>query len=1578
GSINGTTTDPLSYSNQGTYTIVWTFTDSEGNSSTQNQTVIVDDTTAPEEINIPDAVGQCSVKVSTPSTNDNCSGEITGITTDDLFYDEQGEYQVTWTFDDGNGNITEIIQNVIVDDTAAPSPISIPDAIGECEVTVTAPVTTDDCSGDQITGTTTDPLTYTEQGDYQITWTFDDGNGNTTQAVQNVYVNDITAPETIEIADATAECEVTVTAPTTLDNCEGEITGTTTDPLTYTEQGDYLITWTFDDGNGNTTQAVQNVYVDDITAPETIEIADATAECEVIVTAPTTQDNCEGEITGTTTDPLTYTEQGDYQITWTFDDGNGNTTQAVQNVYVNDTTAPESIEIADVTGECEVSVTAPTTQDNCEGEITGTTTDPLTYTEQGDYQITWTFDDGNGNTTQAVQNVYVNDITAPESIEIANATGECEVTVTAPTTQDNCKGEITGTTTDPLTYTEQGDYQITWTFDDGNGNTTQAVQNVYVDDTTAPESIEIADAVGQCSVSLGTPVTNDNCEGQITGTTNDPLFYDEQGEFEVIWTFDDGNGNTTQVIQNVIVDDTAAPSPVIIPDAIAECEITVTAPVTTDDCSGEEITGTTTDPLTYTEQGEYQITWTFDDGNGNIIESVQNVIIKDNTAPDAIEIPDARGECAVTVIAPTTQDNCEGEITGTTTDLLTYTEQGEYQITWTFDDGNGNTTQTVQNVFVEDVTAPESIVIADAIGECDVNVTAPVTQDNCKGEITGTTTDPLTYTEQGEYQITWTFDDENGNTIQRVQNVFVNDTTGPEAPEIADATGQCSVSVETPVTNDNCSGEITGTTNDLLFYDEQGTYEVEWTFEDGNGNTTIVVQNVIVDDTMAPAPIEIADATGECEVNLIAPVTTDECSGEEIVGTTNDPLSYTEQGEYQVTWVFDDGNGNTTEVVQNVIVKDVTAPESIEIADATGECEVNLIAPLTQDNCEGEMTATTNDPLSYTEQGGYQVTWIFDDGNGNTTEVIQNVIVDDVTAPESIEIADATGECEVNLIAPVTQDNCEGEMTATTNDPLSYTEQGEYQVTWVFDDGNGNTTEVVQNVIVNDVTAPEFTEVSDIAMNVDAGKCGAIVNYEIPTASDNCEISDNQLIEGLQPGSEFPVGTTLVTYQVTDVAGNMDSVSFNVIITDNIDPSIECSTNITTSVAFGESGITVDYETPVFSDNCPDVTIEQTEGLASGSVFPVGSTTNTFVVTDASGNTVTCSFSVTVDEEPAAPSVSIIQPDCDTATGSISVETTAGLTYSIDGENYRENGNFTQLTAGSYTITARDENGYISPATTVVINAQPSTPAAPVIEERLETTCTDPTASIMLSLVDGISFSLETGDGSMITDEDEDGIFEGLTAGDYNVYAQNTEGCISEAKSFSIEAPESSNIEEATVNLCIGDFPYDLFELFPEGNDLTGEWTDTEETGALTDNILDPALLEVGTYTFTYQTTGECATTTTITANIDDDCVVVLPCALEDISSSISKAVTPNGDGHNDYFEIDFANECGFVYDLMIFNRWGAKIFESNNYQNNWDGFSTDSFTSSDQLPSGTYYYVLEIRNSGFEPIQGYIYLGTK
>ncbi|MFP4663484.1 MAG: LamG-like jellyroll fold domain-containing protein, partial [Bacteroidales bacterium] len=56
-----------------------------------------------------------------------------------------------------------------------------------------------------------------------------------------------------------------------------------------------------------------------------------------------------------------------------------------------------------------------------------------------------------------------------------------------------------------------------------------------------------------------------------------------------------------------------------------ECSASVTdTPTATDNCTGT-ITGTTTDPLTYTAQGIHTITWTYDDGNGNVVTQTQDV-----------------------------------------------------------------------------------------------------------------------------------------------------------------------------------------------------------------------------------------------------------------------------------------------------------------------------------------------------------------------------------------------------------------------------------------------------------------------------------------------------------------------------------------------------------------------------------------------------------------------------------------------------------------------------------------------------------------------------------------------------------------------------------------------------------------------------------------------------------------------------------------------------------------------------------------------------------------------------------------
>lgn len=274
-------------------------------------------------------------------------------------------------------------------------------------------------------------------GTTTVTYTVDNGLGDTSSCSFTVTVtdNELPVPDAASLPSATDECSVTLTAPTATDNCAGTLTGTTTDPLTYTAQGSYSVVWTFNDGNGNTGTQTQSVTIADVTAPvpDAAALSDVMASCSAAVTTiPTATDNCAGAITATTTDPLTYTTEGTYTITWTFDDGHGNTSTQTQNVIVDDTTAPvaDNAALTDVTGQCFANVSAvPTATDNCAGALTGTTTDPLSYFAAGTYVVTWTYDDGNGNMSTQTQNVIVTGV-------------DTAVTVSGPLFTANAGGEV--------------------------------------------------------------------------------------------------------------------------------------------------------------------------------------------------------------------------------------------------------------------------------------------------------------------------------------------------------------------------------------------------------------------------------------------------------------------------------------------------------------------------------------------------------------------------------------------------------------------------------------------------------------------------------------------------------------------------------------------------------------------------------------------------------------------------------------------------------------------------------------------------------------------------------------------------------------------------------------------------------------------------------------------------------------------------------------------------------------------------------------------------------------------------------
>ncbi|MBC7525691.1 MAG: T9SS type A sorting domain-containing protein, partial [Flavobacterium sp.] len=114
GTITGTTTSPLTYNTQGTYSITWTYTDAKGNTSTQTQSVVINDTTAPvaNVASLPTLNGQCSVVLSAPTATDNCSGTITGTTT--TVSPVTASTTVTWTYTDAKGNTSTQTQSVVI------------------------------------------------------------------------------------------------------------------------------------------------------------------------------------------------------------------------------------------------------------------------------------------------------------------------------------------------------------------------------------------------------------------------------------------------------------------------------------------------------------------------------------------------------------------------------------------------------------------------------------------------------------------------------------------------------------------------------------------------------------------------------------------------------------------------------------------------------------------------------------------------------------------------------------------------------------------------------------------------------------------------------------------------------------------------------------------------------------------------------------------------------------------------------------------------------------------------------------------------------------------------------------------------------------------------------------------------------------------------------------------------------------------------------------------------------------------------------------------------------------------------
>lgn len=419
-------------------------------------------------------------------------------------------------------------------------------------------------------------------------------------------------------------------------------------------------------------------------------------------------------------------------------------------------------------------------------------------------------------------------------------------------------------------------------------------------------------------------------------------------------------------------------------------------------------------------------------------------------------------------------------------------------------------------------------------------------------------------------------------------------------------------------------------------------------------------------------------------------------------------------------------NGNVT-VVDNQPPTIANCPPDVTIYAPANECSADVFytPPSATDSCSGVASFVTNhNPGNFTG-GTTTVVWEATDHAGNVTTcqfnitVVESIPPDIFNCPANITVNAPSGACSATATwtAPFAFDgccSCNVPIVSTMN-PGSTFAVGVTTVTYTATDLSGNTTTCAFTVTVKETQAPELVCPTDLSFNALAGSCAAIANWTIPTPTDNCP-GNISLTASSSPGL-YLVGNHVITYTATDISGNTASCSFNVTINDVEAPVLSnCPNDITVAadVFATVCGANVQWDPVTAVDVCDQANTTITSSMASGSFFTVGTTTVVYETTDGSGNTASCSFTVTVTDNQApavtnCPSNMLIKlpsDKCDTTLtwtgptftdlcGIANIDTTihsgTSFTVGVYTVTYTATDNYGNESVCSFTIDVRDQ-----------------------------------------------------------------------------------------------------------------------------------------------------------------------------------------------------------------------------------------------------------------------------------------------
>jgi gliding motility-associated-like protein len=1217
----------------GVTSVTWTVTDNSGNTATCVQTVTVSDNvnptiTCPANVTANTNTGctATGVALGTPTTADNCG--VASVTNNAPGAFAIGVTSVTWTVTDNSGNTATCVQTVTVSDNVNPT-ITCPANVTAttntgCTATGVAlgtPTTADNCGVASVTNNAPGAFAI---GVTSVTWTVTDNSGNTATCVQTVTVNDnvnpvaTCQPVTVNL-DGFGNADVTAAQVNngSTDNCT--IATLTLTTYQYHAVGTYTDTLIVTDAAGNVDSCFSVITVVDNNPPvanckdTTIYLnAAGTATINPIDIDGGSTDN--GFIASRTASQTAFdcSDLGANNDTLYVTDNGGNIDSCIAVVTVLDTIAPNATCQAvtvqlDASGNATVTAAAVNngSTDNCTVASLSVSPSAFTCANTGANTVTLTVTDQSGNVSTCTATVTVQDnlnptITCPANVTANTNTG-CTATGVAlgtPTTADNC-GVASVTNNAPGAFAI-GVTSVTWTVTDNSGNTATCVQTVTVSDNvnptiTCPANVTATTNTGctATGVALGTPTTADNC-GVASVTNNAPGAF-AIGVTSVTWTVTDNSGNTATCVQTVTVSDNVNP--------------TITCPA--------------------------------------------NVTANTNTG------------CTATGVAlgtPTTADNCG--VASVTNNAPGAFAIGVTSVTWTVTDNSGNTATCVQTVTVSDNVNPTITCPANVTANTNTGCTAtgvalgtPTTADNC-GVASVTNNAPGAFL-IGVTSVTWTVTDNSGNTATCIQTVTVSDNVNPTITCPANVTATTNtgctatgVALGTPTTADNCG--VASVVNDAPGAFPIGATSVTWTVTDNSGNTATCVQTVTVNDNVNPVatcqPVTVnLDGFGNADVTAaqVNNGSTDNCTIATLTLTT---YQYHAVGTYTDTLIVTDAAGNVDSCFSVITVVDNNPPvanckDTTIYLNAAGTATINPIDIDGGSTDNGFIASRTASQTAFdcSHLGANNDTLYVTDNGGNTDSCIAVVTVLDTIAPNAICQAvtvqlDASGNGTLTAaqVNNGSTDNCT--VASLSIDVTSFTcaNIGANTVTLTVTDQSGNVSTCTATVTVQDNVAP-VAICQAVTIQLDAAGAATLTAAQVNNGSnDACGIASVSVSKTTFDCTN--VGANTVTLTVTDNNGNVSTCTATITVQDLVAPTAICQAVTTYLNASGVATINASDLNNGSSDNCGGA-LTFSASQTSFNCSEAGANTVVLTVTDANGNTATCSTTVTVVDNIAPVAV---------------------------------------------------------------------------------------------------------------------------------------------------------------------------------------------------------------------------------------------------------------------------------------------------------------------------------------------------